>query len=171
MIETPVSPQLAERVSEHLGQEEQCLTMVLDAVRQLHTSLRLLDGEALAEALQNESAALREAEAMQRRRQTLSAAAASEMGLAPDQFTLGVLARRTEGPLRQAIVQRRDRLAELSSEMDRLNQQNAAMTLQSLMLIRGVVGRLTKTAAPSESYNASGVRQEAHVGPLVQWGG
>jgi hypothetical protein len=162
---------LAQRVQRHLSDEEQTLVAVLEAVQQLHHSLRHLDGEALATALQNESAALRAAEGMQSRRQQIRMEAASELGVSPEDFTLGLLATRTTGELQASIVASRQTLTEMSAEMDRLNRQNAAMIQQSMSLMRGIVGRLTGTAASGESYNAGGAREEAHVGSLMQWGG
>jgi GTP1/Obg family GTP-binding protein len=170
-MELQISAGLAERVQEHLSDEERNLVSVLEAVRQLHQSLRDLDGEALAQALQHESTALRDAEAMQQQRQQIRNDAARELGLDPNQCTLGLLARTTSGRLQSSIVESRDKLTSLSAEMDRLNRQNAAMIQQSLMLMRGIVGRLTGTVASGESYNASGGRADAHVGSLVQWGG
>ncbi len=170
-LESTITGGLAERVQSHLGDEERTLQSVLEAVRDLHQSLRQLDGEALALALRNETAALQAAEHLQRQRQQIRNEAASELGLAPNEFSLGLLARKTSGNLQTVVLNSRQKLADMSTEMDRLNRQNAAMIQQSLMLMRGIVGRLTGTAAPAESYNAGGVREEAHVGSLVQWGG
>lgn len=166
-----ITKALAERVQQHLCDEEQMLVAVLESVRQLHKSLRRLDGEALAIALQNETAALRDAEGLQARRKQVRAEAADELGVAPQEFTLGLLAARTTGELHTSISGARQKLKEMSTEMDRLNKQNAAMIQQSLMLMRGIVGRLTGAVASGESYNADGVREEAHVGSLLQWGG
>jgi len=169
--EATITGGLAARVQSHLSDEERTLQSVLEAVRDLHQSLRQLDGEALAQALQNETAALQAAEQLQRQRQQIRNDAASELGLSPNEFSLGLLAQKTSGTLQAVVVSSRQKLADMSSEMDRLNRQNAAMIQQSLVLMRGIVGRLTRTAAPSESYNAGGAREEAHVGSLVQWGG
>lgn len=166
-----LSTALAIRVQDHLGEEEQCLSIVLHAVRQLHASLRGLDGDAMAVALQNESEALRQAQAMQDRRQHFRETAARELGVTPEEFTLSLVARRSAGEFQDGILRQRARLAEMSAEMDRLNRQNAAMICQSLMLMRGIEGRLTGTAPAADSYNAGGAREEAHVGPLIQWGG
>lgn len=166
-----ISEALAERVQRHLTEEERTLVAVLESVRELHHSLRQLDGDALALALQSETAALREAEGLQRQRQQFRSETASALGLAPQDVTLGALAAKTSGQLQASVVQTRQKLTDMSAEMDRLNRQNAAMIQQSMMLMRGIVGRLTGTVASGESYNAGGVREEAHVGPLVQWGG
>ncbi len=166
-----ITDALAERVKQHLNDEERTLIAVLDAVRDLHQSLRQLDGEALAQALQSETTALRKAEILQPQRQRIRDDAARELGLAPQDFTLGVLVHNTTGSLHATVAESRQKLTEMSVEMDRLNRQNAAMIQQSLMLIRGIVGRLTRTAGSGESYNAGGIREEAHVGSLVEWGG
>jgi hypothetical protein len=162
---------LAGRVSQHLVNEEQTLVAVLEAVRELHLSLRELDGDKLAKALEVETAALRDAEAQQGQRQQFRQEVARELGIAPQDFTLGKLVPRTTGKLQETIVGSRERLSAMSTEVDRLNRQNAAMIQQSLMLMRGIVSRLTRTAGASESYNAGGGRDEAHVGSLLQWGG
>lgn len=166
-----ISHSLAERIQSHLTDEEHSLVEVLEAVRELHKSLRELDGEGLTKALQTESDALRQAELMQNQRQQMRTDVANELGMAPAEFSLGVLVERTTGVLQSSIAESRERLTAMSAEMDRLNRQNAAMIQQSLSLMRGIVGRLTGTAATCDSYNAGGAREEAHVGSLVQWGG
>lgn len=165
-----ISAPLAERVQQHLNDEEESLVSVLEAVRALHQSLRELDGEALSQALQCEAEALRDAEGLQQRRQQIRADAAGELGVKPQDLTLGLLAEQATGELQTSLVESRQKLASMSAEMDRLNRQNAAMIQQSLTLMRGIVNRLTRTVA-ADSYNAGGVRDEPHVGSLVQWGG
>lgn len=169
--ESTISAGMAERVKAHLGDEERSLVAVLDAVRELHQSLRQLDSAALQQALQREAAALTNAELLQQRRKKLRLDGATELGLPPREFTLGLLARTSTGELHQAITASRQKLSEMAAEMDRLNRQNHAMAQQSVAIYRGIVGRLTGAAGQGESYNAGGARDEAHVGPLVQWGG
>ena len=166
-----ISDAFAERVKHHLNDEEQSLVTVLDAVRELHESLRQLDGEALSQALQSEASALRDAEGLQHQRQQFRDVAATELKTTPQEITLGLLVQKTTGALQTSVVESRQKLSEMSVEMDRLNRQNAAMIQQSLTLMRGIVGRLTRTGASGESYNADGIREEAHVGSIVQWGG
>lgn len=170
-LNSTITKSLGERLQRHLCDEETALVTLLDAVRQLHQSLRDLDGEAVAIALQNEISALHEAEGLQVRRQTIRTEVAGELGITPQEFTLGLLVARTTGGLHTTIVESRQRLTEMSAEMERLNRQNSAMIQQSLQLIRDIEGRLTGTAASGESYGADGGREEAHVGSLVQWGG
>lgn len=167
---TQISNELAERMQRHLTEEEQSLVCVLDAVRAVHDSLRSLDGNALAEALDSEAAALRQAEGLQARRQQIRSEAAGVLGVPPQEVTLSVFAEKTSGPLQATVVETRQKLALMSTEMERLNRQNSAMLQQSLSLIRGIVGRLTRTAG-GETYNAGGAKEETHVGPLMQWGG
>ncbi len=169
--EPAISPAMAERVKVHLDAEERSLIAVLEAVRELHRSLRQLDGAALQQALQYELAALMEAKQMQERRQKLRFDAANELGLSPHEFTLGMLAKKTSGELQQSVVASRQKLSEMAAEMDRLNRQNHAMADQSTAIIRGIVSHLTGTAGQGESYTAGGVRDEAHVGSLVNYGG
>jgi hypothetical protein len=170
-MDSTITDALAARVQRHLDDEERTLTALLAAVRQLHESLRYVDGEALTEALRSETEALREAERLRPQRQQIRDAAARELGFAPQEFTLGLLVQKTAGNLRAAIAASRQKLTGMSAEMDRLNRLNAAMIQQSLMLIRGTVERLTGTAASGESYGADGSRDETHAGPLVHWGG
>ena len=169
--EPAISPAMAERVKVHLDAEERSLIAVLEAVRELHRSLRQLDGAALQQALQYELAALMDAKQMQERRQKLRFDAANELGLSPHEFTLGMLAKKTSGELQQSVVASRQKLSEMAAEMDRLNRQNHAMADQSTAIIRGIVSHLTGTAGQGESYTAGGVRDEAHVGSLVNYGG
>lgn len=169
--EPTISPAMAERVKVHLDDEERSLVAVLEAVRELHRSLRQLDGAALQQALHMELAALTEAKQLQERRQKLRFDAASELGLSPHEFTLGLLARKSGGELQNSVVASRQKLSEMAAEMDRLNRQNHAMADQSTSIIRGIVSHLTGTAGHGESYNAGGARDEAHVGSLVNWGG
>lgn len=159
------------RLTEHLVDEEKTLGGMLEAVRALHDSLRHLDGEALTKALQGESAALKEAEELQTKRLRVRTDVAVELGVPLDEFTLSMLSRHTTGDLHSSIVASRQKLATIAAEMDKLNRQNAAMIYQSLTLMRGIVGRLTNAAGSGESYNAGGVREEAHIGSLMQWGG
>ncbi len=170
MNATQISNELAERMQRHLTEEEQSLVTVLDAVRAVHDSLRNLDGNALADALDSEAAALRKAEVVQARRQQIRVEAAGALGVPPQDVTLSVFAEKTRGPLQKNVVETRQKLAQMSTEMERLNHQNSAMLQQSLSLIRGIVGRLTGTA-PGETYSAGGAREETHVGSLMQWGG
>ncbi|HEY4262283.1 MAG TPA: flagellar export chaperone FlgN [Schlesneria sp.] len=170
MNATQISNELAERMQRHLTEEEQSLVTVLDAVRAVHDSLRNLDGNALADALDSEAAALRKAEVLQARRQQIRVEAAGALGVPPQDVTLSVFAERTTGPLQTTVVESRQKLAQMSTEMERLNRQNSAMLQQSLSLIRGIVGQLTGTAQ-GETYGAGGAREETHVGSLMQWGG
>ncbi len=170
MNATQISNELAERMQRHLTDEEQSLVTVLDAVRAVHDSLRNLDGNALADALDSEAAALRKAEVLQARRQQIRVEAAGALGVPPQDVTLSVFAEKTTGLLQTTVVESRQKLAQMSTEMERLNRQNSAMLQQSLSLIRGIVGRLTGTA-PGETYGAGGTREDTHVGSLMQWGG
>ena len=72
---------------------------------------------------------------------------------------------------REQALQVRNRLTEMSTELARLNRQNAAMIRQSLDLTRGIIGELTGHGPHFDSYNASGKSETGHVGPVMQWGG
>lgn len=166
-----ISGDLADRLSQHLQDEESALVFVLDAVRNLHRSLLDLNGNELSASLDNEALALQRAQAVQRRRHQFRDEMSHALGLPADELTLTVLASHTSGPLRDLIVETRRRLSQMAAETNRLNRQNAAMIKQALVLVRGIVGKLTRTAGIGESYNAGGVREEAHVGSLLEWGG
>jgi hypothetical protein len=170
--ETGTTPTLMmERVSRHLRDEEAALVGVLDAVRSLHHSLRFMNAEEMSRSLAGETAALGAAQEMQRSRYEFRAEMGTVFGTPPEQLTLTVLAEKTSGPLSNSIIEARQRLVEMLTELNILNQQNAAMIHQSLKLMRGIIGRLTRSAGFGEAYNAGGVRAESHVGSLLQWGG
>jgi hypothetical protein len=164
------SPQ-AERLLAHLDDETSSLAAMLAAVRGVHQALRQLDDEGLGLALEAESRELASSTLMQQRRHRLQVELAPGLGLAAPDVTLRRLVTVTSGPMHDAIDHGWRLLAEMASEIERLNRQNAAMIGQSLAIARGVVERLTGVSAVGESYNAGGARVETHVGPLIQWGG
>ena len=130
-----------------------------------------MNDEEFRQSLDNESRAIQAAETLQQRRHQMRTELANVLGVSAAEATLRRVIAMTTGSLRETVERCRQSLAEMASELDRLNRQNAAMIRQSLSIAHGIVGRLTGTAAVGESYNADGVREEAHVGSLVQWGG
>ena len=167
----PIDDQVADQLLAHLGAETMSMTGILNAVRGVHQALAQLDDAALMKSLEEESRELSTAREVQERRHRLQHEFAAVLHVAPNEVTLRRLASTTSGSLRESIEQGWQGLAKMASELERLNQQNAAMIGQSLALARGVVERMTGMVAVGESYNADGVRAETHLGPLIQWGG
>ena len=167
---------VAELLLSHLSAEESSLAAMLHAVQNVHNALRHLNDDQLREALEEESLAIAGASELQQQRWDLRVALAAALGIERDEATLGrVLTVATgalrEGALREGVARFRKSLAEMSTELERLNRQNGAMIRQSLSLTRGIIGRLTGQRTAGDTYNAEGNRDEVHVGSLVQWGG
>lgn len=162
---------VAEQLLTHLSAEESSLAAMLHAVQSVHNALRHLNDDQLSEALEEESQAISAAGELQQHRWDLRAALAATLGVEQDEATLGRVLAVTTGALRETVARVRQRLAEMSAELERLNRQNGAMIRQSLSLTRGIIGRLTGQRAAGDTYNAEGNRDEVHVGSLVQWGG
>jgi flagellar FlgN protein len=166
-----ISGPVADHLLAHLQDEEASLAAMLRAVRDVHSALRQLDDDALRQALDDEISVLKTAESLQQRRRQMRSELSDVLGVSAEEATLGLIVSATAGSLRETVTRCRQSLAEMASEMNRLNRQNAAMIRQSMSITQGIIGRLTGTAAVGESYNADGGREEAHVGSLVQWGG
>ena len=167
---TAIEGPIAERVLDHLNQENNTLAAMLDAIRGVHVALRDLDDEALQKSLEAESRELTTNVAIQERRRELQFELAPLLNLPPQDVTIRRLTAATSGNARDSIESIWHSLTEMTTEIDRLNRQNAAMIGQSLMIARNVIEQLAGVAGVGESYNAVGVRSESHVGPLIQWG-
>ncbi len=161
----------AEQLLSYLGDEATSLAAMLNAVREVHQALMVLDDNALKASLVVEARELSSNVEIQSRRRQFQNELATVLQVAPGEVTLRRLAMATSGTLRESIERIRRSLSEMATELDRLNRQNAAMIGQSLAIARGVVERLTGTSASQESYDAVGGRAKTHVGPLIQWGG
>ena len=162
---------LAELLLSHLSAEESSLAAMLHAVQNVHNALRHLNDDQLREALEEESLAIAGASELQQQRWDLRVALAAALGVERDEATLGRVLTVATGALREGVARFRKSLAEMSTELERLNRQNGAMIRQSLSLTRGIIGRLTGQRTAGDTYNAEGNRDEVHVGSLVQWGG
>lgn len=162
---------VAEMLLLHLSDEESSLAALLQAVKNVHDALRRVEDDQLRGALEEESRAIASADKLQQRRSLLRVELAKAMGVAREEATLGRVVAVTSGTLRDGVARFRQSLAEMSAELERLNRQNGAMIRQSLSLARGIIGRLTGQRPIGDSYNAAGMRDEIHVGSLVQWGG
>lgn len=162
---------VAELLLSHLSAEESSLAAMLHAVQNVHNALRHLNDDQLREALEEESLAIAGASELQQQRWDLRVALAAALGIERDEATLGRVLTVATGALREGVARFRKSLAEMSTELERLNRQNGAMIRQSLSLTRGIIGRLTGQRTAGDTYNAEGNRDEVHVGSLVQWGG
>ncbi len=162
---------VAELLLSHLSAEESSLAAMLHAVQNVHNALRHLNDDQLREALEEESLAIASASELQQQRWDLRVALAAALGVERDEATLGRVLTVATGALREGVARFRKSLAEMSTELERLNRQNGAMIRQSLSLTRGIIGRLTGQRTAGDTYNAEGNRDEVHVGSLVQWGG
>lgn len=160
-----------DQLLRHLQDEQTSLTSLLGAVRDVNQALKSLDDEALRISLEAEVRELSLNASMQQRRRRLRDELAIALQMNPVDVTLRHLVTMTSGSIRDSIEQIWRSLLEMSREMEWLNRQNAAMIGQSLSIARGVIERLTGVTAVSESYNSVGARTEAHVGPMIQWGG
>lgn len=162
---------VAELLLSHLSAEESSLAAMLHAVQNVHNALRHLNDDQLREALEEESLAIAGASELQQQRWDLRVALAAALGVERDEATLGRVLTVATGALWEGVARFRKSLAEMSTELERLNRQNGAMIRQSLSLTRGIIGRLTGQRTAGDTYNAEGNRDEVHVGSLVQWGG
>ena len=172
ITETPrIDGVVSEHLLAHLTAEESSLAAMLGAVRSVHQALRHLDDDRLREALESEAQIIAAAGALQQQRGAVREELAAALGVAQQEATLGRVVAATTGALRDSVDRFRKSLAEMSVELEKLNRQNGAMIRQSLALARGIIGRLTGQRAVGDSYDAGGNREEAHVGPMVQWGG
>lgn len=161
---------VTQQLLKHLESESATLAAMLNAVRDVHHSLKNLDDAALQRALEAEARELASSISMQQRRQSFQAELASLLRKDPQDVTVRSLIPLTTGTLREKVEQIWHSLSEMAAEVDRLNRQNSAMISQSLAIARGVVERLTGVSGAGESYTAVGARADSHVGPLVQWG-
>jgi len=169
--EARIAGPVADHLLAHLHDEEASLSAMLQAVRDVHGALRHLNDDKLRQAIEEEARVLRAAEGLQPRRCQLRSDLSDVLGVPAEEITLCRILSATTGSLRETVERFRQSLAEMAAEMNRLNRQNAAMIRQSLSITKGIIGRLTGTAAVGESYNAGGGKEEAHMGSLVQWGG
>ena len=167
----PLSGQMTERVLQHLREEEAALVGMLESVQAVRQSLISRDDEALTKSLAQEGQHLQRAEEIRERRQHLRGEIAAELGISAEHVTLHKLCECTLGELCADITRFRQRLAEMSAEVSRLNRQNAALIRQSLDITTAILGQLTGTPPDADCYNAAGVREETRFGSVVQWGG
>jgi hypothetical protein len=170
-----IQPQIAgdaeRQLLIHLDNEKTSLEEMLQAVRGVHTALKNLNDVELRKWLDHEAVILQAAEGVKQRRQELRNLLARELRIRPDEVTLTRIIDSTEGGLRDEIERKRKTLSEMSIEMNKLNQQNAAMIRQSAELTRGIISRLTGTPQVSGSYNSHGGLDVPPPKSLVQWGG
>ena len=159
------------RILTHLQAEEQTLSILLVAVREIRQALFTRDGERLSQALQAEADSFQMGEAMFQRRAALRQDMAALLEVAPDDVTLSRLDGCVSAESRGQLASCRQRLQAMSDELLRLNRQNTAMIRQTLNLTERIVGALTGSGPHFASYNATGQNEPAHVGSVLQWGG
>ncbi len=159
------------RIISHLREEEQTLSVLLVAVREIRQALMNRDGERLTQALEAEADSFHMGEVMRDKRAILRREMGSRLNIAPDEVTLSRLDGYVSSESRGELLRCRQRLQEMSEELLRLNRQNAAMIQQTLDLTERIVGQITGGGPHFTSYNATGQSESAHVGPVLQWGG
>lgn len=161
---------VADQLLEHLENERSSLEAMLTAIRDVHVALRDLNDAALETSLEVEARELASGVALQERRRRLQCDLAEKLRIRPEEVTLRRLMMLASGSVRDSIERIWRSLSEMAMETERLNRQNAAMINQSLSIARNIVEQISGASATSESYGATGVRAETHVGPLIQWG-
>ena len=161
---------IADQLLAHLETEQSSLEAMLNAIRGVHAALRDLNDQALQSSLEAEARELASGVALQERRHRLQHEFAARLHIRPEEVTLRRLVTLATGSVRDSIERVWHSLSEMAAETERLNRQNAAMISHSLSIARSVVEQITGVTGMGESYGATGVRTETHVGPLMQWG-
>lgn len=166
-----ISTDSSELLLAHLQEEEHALESLLLAVRGVWQALVSRDGTSLTEALQAEAAGLHIGEEMRDKRRRFREFMAERLGTVASDVTLARITQTASPEMQMELNRCRARLTEMSAELAKLNQQNAAMTRQSLDLTRSIISQLTQSGPHFSGYNASGKSDTPHVSPIVQWGG
>lgn len=166
-----ISGDVAGQLLMHLNDEEATLKAMVQAVRGVHSALKELKENDLRQWLEFEEIVLQAAEGMKQRRNELRHLLSHVLNIAPEDVTLSGIMASTEGSVRLKVERVRKALSEMSAEMNRLNQQNAAMVRQSSELTQNIIRRLTGVSPAGGSYNAHGGLDVPPPKSLVKWGG
>lgn len=91
---------------------------------------------------------------------------AREQGMAPDDITLGWLAKNTPAPWRDVFADHRKTFGSLAAEIDETTADNRQLAKAGLNTIQRTIGMLTGPRSTTGTYDASGQARPVAVGPV-----
>jgi len=152
----------------HFEQEEAMLAASLEALREVRRSL--IQGElgGLQAAMAQQQQAAQTAAALTETRHRLRQRLADQLGVHVEQTTLRALAARISGPLREQLLQVRQRLGGMAREIERLNRGNLALMRQSIALLQKLVECLSAEGSGTLRYTATGDIEHGSCGHFLQ---
>lgn len=152
----------------HFEQEEALLDASLDALRGVRRSLIQGDLSGLDEAMGKQQRVAQTAVDLSEARHRLRRRLADQLGVQVDQMTLRALAERCSGSLRDQLLQARQRLSDMATEIERLNRGNLALMRQSIALLQNLVECLSAEGPGTLRYTATGDIEHGSCGHLLQ---
>ena len=90
------------------------------------------------------------------------------MGIAWESVTVQMLALRLPDERGDRLARCRERLRNMATEVDHVNQGNAALVWHCLNFMQGLLVEITGGESSGARYNAGGRRQEPECGSLIQ---
>jgi hypothetical protein len=159
---------LALKCLAHLEKEEAMLDQAVQALRQVRTALVQGDAGQLSQALQQQQHTTQAADDLRAARGRLRQSVARVLGIAANEATLGALADRVSGEMRNRLLGYRVRLTQMARELEMMNRGNAALIQQSMHLLQRLLAQLTGNENATDRYAPSGQRELGGGGSMFQ---
>jgi hypothetical protein len=166
-IATQTGQALAQLCHERAASELAYLEATLDHLRRVRGALTSTQPDRLAAAVQNAQSAAGAFRGMEAERNRFREQAGALLGMAPHAVTLGKAIDSLPSDLAKPLRELRQRLREMASEMDRVNQANALISWWRLDFLHQVFAGLPGVMS-SGRYSQRGKLQTPTCVPLWQ---
>jgi hypothetical protein len=147
---------LGERCVAHLAHEADLLQSVGELATEMRQALLNRNGTDINLLIDRQEGMTQSAERIAARREFLRAEIAKEVSVSKDAATVGLLARRCHGSVRESLELHRARVRRSANEVNMLVNANANLTSQLIELIEMVFRRLSGENAVAKCYERSG---------------
>jgi hypothetical protein len=147
---------LARRCLTHLKREEAVLKRLGGVIGDIRQALFDRDLEKMDALTDQQQKTSRSAEQLAAARNQLRAEIAKHARVLPEAATVSLLAERVTGPLRESLLEQRERVQLAALHVNQLVHANATLTSQLMELIEMVFRQLSGDPARLPCYEASG---------------
>ena len=159
---------VANQCLQHLDREESLLAQILETLGRVREALLRGDQRALSAAVQEQETTAQAAHEVSRSRAALRQQIADCSGCSQAAVTISNLAEAVGGGLRSRLLEKRARLAHLTSQIEAIQRGNSALARESVALLNRLLGHFTGREAPVDRYGASGQLQKCGNASLFE---
>ncbi|GEM_PF-5934624 len=156
---TGVPQRLALSCLAHFEKEEAVLQTSKESLLKVQAALISGRIEQLRQALRTHEESGRQATDLHEARQLLRERLAETLRIPAEQVTLRVVSDRAPPALRQSLSASRQRLLQISDDIERIHRSNSALLRQSIRLLQRLLGCLLGNAGDTSRYTAEGLME------------